>query len=201
MGWDAQRHRPLGNGYGRSPSKYRRGRILVAANVIQVLEPDTVTYVAGAQLGLPVASYVDLYQRVYLKANSGPQSWKRTMRAVAGLVSAPAVGGAPPTAENGVWTDVSAAQVTTVGYNLALSPYEQYITPDDVAGLDYIDIKTVVTHEPRLWNRPFEVIHELWANVYVARQARTGVNAGAAFPYGNTHYYYDLTSARRPRNA
>lgn len=57
MGWDAQRHRPLGNGYGRSPSKYRRGRILVAANVIQVLEPDTVTYVAGAQLGLPVASY------------------------------------------------------------------------------------------------------------------------------------------------
>lgn len=199
MGWDTVRHRPCSGHLGRSASRYLRGRVLVASNEISVLEPLKTGYrTEGLEIGLDLTYHTDLWQRVYLKATSGPQSWQKTIKAEAACYSAPNVSGDPPTADTGTWTVVSNSTISTLAANLGLSPFRASVSPDDLSGLEYVGIQTTVWQDPRSWSLPFEVVHELWANGYAARRAGREVTQVQELLRGEQHYHVDLTAKRKP---
>lgn len=201
MGWGTERLRPLGNPYGRSGSRWMRGRVLVQTNNISVMGPMSRGYkIEGPEIGLSLAYHTDLNLRVYLKATSGRQSWQRTIKCEAKLVSAPAVGGEVPDENSGTWTDVPNGTVADFGFNLALSPYHLFVSPDDApTSLEYVSLQTTVWQDPGSWEQPFEVVHELWANAYLSSLESQG--GAKTQVLGNSHFQADLGLRRKPFRA
>jgi len=143
---------------------------------------------------MPVSSAADLYHRVYLKVNSGAQAWTRSIKVEASLWEATAIGGKPPEAGDAAWTLVPGSNASSVGDNQGLGPYLSFVDPDNITK-DFISIKTVVGQAPELWEIPFEVVHELWANSYI--QGHADFTTGAAYT-SRSHYHADLNSKRKP---
>jgi len=198
MGWGSARFRPLGNPYGRSASRWMRGRVLCRTHEIAIREPMKTGYrIEGPGDALSLDDQTDLYHRVYLKATSGRQLWQRTIKVEAAIYYAVNVSGDPPDANTGTWSLVPNSTVANFAANLALSPFEQFVSPDDAdISKEYVDLKTTIWQDPKHWEQSFEIVHELWANAYVrGRPSSTDTKAGVI---GKTHYHVDLKSKRKP---
>ena len=192
MGWGTFRHRPMGTGMLGGQIKWRRSRLIVAKNATSVVEQQQVEKViAPGGQPLDVSLLGDVNQRVYLKANSMPQKWTRTIRVRASMFSASSV--------DGPWTEIAASVVTDFGYNMGAQTYNQFLDPDDYQAFAFISPGTTVYQPGEYWAGPFEILHEVWANAYIYNRSLSAEGPRGQAPMHVSHYMHDIESTRKPR--
>lgn len=184
MGWGTYRHRPLGGHPGLGAMRWRRVREMVAINGVVIADPPR-GYVVVNSEPFVVAECADIWQRAYLRANSHPTSWKRSVKARCSIYAGPSA--------DGPWSEVAGTECCTFDMNMAWNESFQLFTPPTaLAGHTHLRLETVVWQQPEAFKYTFEVVHELWVNSYVM-----GFNNNVK--RDKAHYLVDLRSKRKPR--
>lgn len=188
MGWGTYRYRPLGTGLLQGNLRWRRGRSIVQAQYVQVLEPMRVYKTVGLDdiYEHLSADVRNLQTRCYLKATALRQSTQKSVRVSASIGHG---------AAGGPYTET---EWVTFEDNMGLSEAKlREWDPSEYTG-DKVTFGMTVWQDPRYWEGPFEVVQEFWVNTYVYHHKDPSTK-GDTKVIDVSHWRHDLKNRRKPR--